>query len=201
MKKIIIVLILLSFQKIHAQDSLSTVFAKIYNEYRIQNNLSTLVYGMELDSVAMIRLVESSQGVDDCFTDPFTGGICEDGIRDLHFKFNTRANDFNQKNNKIEIINENMLLFPEFTSPKILVETASNGIYIPKKDTINIKHKNGMIEKNIAENSLKSWIESNKHKVNLLMKNGTRFAFKTFRTMHNNYQWLHVVFLMGTDKN
>ena len=103
--------------------------------------------------------------------------------------------------NKIEIINENMLLFPEFTSPKILVETASNGIYIPKKDTINIKHKNGMIEKNIAENSLKSWIESNKHKVNLLMKNGTRFAFKTFRTMHNNYQWLHVVFLMGTDKN
>ena len=63
-------------------------------------------------------------------------------------------------------------------------------------------HKHDFVR--ILDNMLleyKSWIESNKHKVNLLMKNGTRFAFKTFRTMHNNYQWLHVVFLMGTDKN
>lgn len=200
MKKLIIGLLLLSFERANAQDSLSTVFAKLYNEYRIQNNLPTLVYDMELDSIATIRLLESSQGTDDCFADPFAGGICKDGIRDLHFKFEKTASEFNDKNDKIMIINENMLALAEFTSPKLSVNTVGNAFYLPDSDTIIVKHKNGVIHKNLAEKCLRKWIESHAHNINLLKKHGTRFAFKTFRTMHNNYQWLHAVFLMATDK-
>jgi uncharacterized protein YkwD len=62
-------LVVLSHYVLIAQDSLSIEFIKVYNQYRIQNNLPLLQYDMQLDSFAMIRLVESAQGTDDCFTD------------------------------------------------------------------------------------------------------------------------------------
>ena len=69
MYKISMFLVVLSHYVLIAQDSLSIEFIKVYNQYRIQNNLPLLQYDMQLDSFAMIRLVESAQGTDDCFTD------------------------------------------------------------------------------------------------------------------------------------
>ena len=198
MKKQFIILLLISLGKINAQDSLSTVFARLYNEYRVQKNLPTLIYDMQIDSLATIRLIESSKGVDDCFAEPMKGINCKDGIRDLHFKFKSTSADFNSKND-IFILNENMIAFTEFTSPILIKRNMGNGFFAPTVDTIKVQHENNQFTQKVAEKALQEWIESHGHNINLLNANGTRFAFKVYRTMHNGFQWLHAVFLMGTD--
>lgn len=186
---------LLSIERSNAQDSLSTIFIKLYNEYRIQNNLSTLVYDVELDSLAMIRLIESSTGVDDCFSDPILGMKCENENKNLHFRFNSNKSDFNNKNLKIMVLSENMNVYPGFTIYKQDVSVLKN-----VNDSDYIITNNNSIPLEVVQGFLKSWIGSHNHNLNLIDKNATRFAFKIFTTMHNNYSWIHACFLIGQDK-
>ena len=195
MKYIFVLLMLLSIERSNAQDSLSTIFIKLYNEYRIQNNLSTLVYDVELDSLAMIRLIESSTGVDDCFSDPILGMKCENENKNLHFRFNSNKSDFNNKNLKIMVLSENMNVYPGFTIYKQDVSVLKN-----VNDSDYIITNNNSIPLEVVQGFLKSWIGSHNHNLNLIDKNATRFAFKIFTTMHNNYSWIHACFLIGQDK-
>lgn len=200
MKYLFVLLMLLSIERSNAQDSLSTVFIKLYNEYRTQNNLPTLVYDMELDSLAMIRLIESSAGVNDCFSDPIVGMKCENGYKNLHFKFQSNASDFNNKNSKIMVLSENMNVCPGFTIYKKVNNKKDVSFMKNVNDSDYIITKNDSIPLEVVQGFLRSWIESHDHNLNLLDKKATRFAFKIFSTTHNNYQWLHACFLIGQDK-
>jgi hypothetical protein len=197
MYKISMLLAVLSHYVLIAQDSLSIEFIKIYNQYRIQNNLPLLQYDMELDSFAMIRLVESAQGTDDCFNDPNFNGHCKDGIRNLHYRFLSNATDFNNTNRRISVDGENMCVSSDyyitrkvFRLSSFTTYTVEDSIIIPKISTI----------KNIAQEFLDSWISSPGHNLLLLSKKSTLFAFKTYRTMHNKKQYVHGVFVMGSLK-
>ena len=70
MRILILILLTLPNVVLYAQDSLSAVFTKILNEYRIQNNAYPLIYDLSLDSVSMVLLIESAHGIDDCFDNP-----------------------------------------------------------------------------------------------------------------------------------
>lgn len=182
----------------NAQDSLSAVFAKILNEYRIQNNLNPLDYDSNLDSVAMLRLIESANGTDHCFSDPRKGFDCKDGgVRDLHFKFQKTADLFNKNNDTIQIIGENMRAAPEFEAIYMIPADKINTNF--NLDTIPIDHFICSEVKDIAESCLKGWIKSPRHNSILLHINAKAFSFKIFRTKHFNLDWLHAVFLI-TDK-
>ena len=117
MKKILLILLFIGLNQVHAQDSLSTAFLNLLNKYRIENNLHPLIYDASLDSVAMVRLVESSQGIDDCFDEKPDLNVlykCKDGLRNMHFKFDKTMKSFNKMNNDIQIISENMVLMAQF---------------------------------------------------------------------------------------
>ena len=49
MKKLFVIILFLNLTQMNAQDSLSNIFTKILNEYRIQNNLHPLIYDANLD--------------------------------------------------------------------------------------------------------------------------------------------------------
>lgn len=200
MKYLFVILMLLSIERSDAQDSLSTVFINIYNQYRIQNNLPTLVYDMELDSLAMVRLIESSTGVDDCFSDPIVGMKCENEYKNLHFRFQSNASDFNSKNPKVMVTSENMNVCPGFSIYKKTNNKNEVSFFKNVTDSNYIISKNNAIPEEVVQGFLKSWIGSHDHNLNLLDKNATRFAFKVFSTMHNNYRWIHACFLVGQDK-
>ena len=69
---------------------------------------------MQLDSLAILRLIESAKGVDDCFEDPNFNGVCKDSIRDLHFRFQTTVDDYHSKNPKTTVTGENIGVMAEF---------------------------------------------------------------------------------------
>jgi hypothetical protein len=54
--------------------------------------------------------------------------------------------------------------------------------------------------KEIAEEFLAAWISSPGHNQLLLSKQPTLFAFKIYRTLHNNKPYVHGVFVMGSQK-
>ena len=193
MYKISMLLLVLSHYVLIAQDSLSIEFIKVYNQYRIQNNLPLLQYDMQLDSFAMIRLVESAQGTDDCFTD--SNYKCKDG-RDLHHRFLSNATDFNNINSRISIEGENMAVFPGYTR---VIRIQSLSWHTPYRiDTIITPIISSI--KEIAEEFLAAWISSPGHNQLLLSKQPTLFAFKTYRTLHNNKPYVHGVFVIGSQK-
>ena len=195
MYKISMLLVVLSHYVLIAQDSLSIEFIKVYNQYRIQNNLPLLQYDMQLDSFAMIRLVESAQGTDDCFTD--SNFQCKDGLRNLHYKFLSNATDFNNINSSISVQGENMTVFPGYTSA-IRIQRLSWLTTYSKIDTITTPIISSI--KEIAEEFLAAWISSPGHNQLLLSKQPTLFAFKTYRTLHNNKPYVHGVFVIGSQK-
>lgn len=196
MNKISMLLAVLSHYVLIAQDSLSIEFIKIYNQYRIQNNLPLLQYDMELDSFAKIRLVESAQGTDDCFNDPNFNGHCKDGIRNLHYRFLSNATDFNNTNSRISVQGENMVVSPGSISVIRIQRLSWLTPY--RKDTIITPVISSI--KEIAEEFLAAWISSPGHNQLLLSKQPTLFAFKTYRTLHNNKPYVHGVFVIGSQK-
>ena len=199
MKKLFVLILLLNLHQMNAQDSLSAAFTKILNEYRIQNNLHPLVYDSSLDSVSMVRLIESAHGIDDCFEDINTAPNCKDGVRDLHFKFNKTATSFNQNNNKIQILAENMLVIAEFTTFKIVSDTKN---FLDKVDVNSLptSHTECTPVINVAKECLDLWISSHGHNQNLLHNTATRFSFKIYRMKHYNLDWLHAVYLTAKEK-
>jgi uncharacterized protein YkwD len=188
-------LVVLSHYVLIAQDSLSIEFIKVYNQYRIKNNLPLIQYDMQLDSFAMIRLVESAQGTDDCFNDSMYK--CKDGLRNLHYRFVSNATDFNNTNSRISVEGENMAVFWGYFSAIKIQRLSWLTPYITK-DTI-ITPKISSI-KEIAEEFLAAWISSPGHNQLLLSKRSTLFAFKIYRTLHNNKPYVHGVFVMGSQK-
>ena len=54
--------------------------------------------------------------------------------------------------------------------------------------------------KEIAKEFLAAWISSPGHNQLLLSKQPTLFAFKTYRTLHNNKPYVHGVFVIGSQK-
>ena len=186
MYKISMLLVVLSHYVLIAQDSLSIEFIKVYNQYRIQNNLPLLQYDMQLDSLAIIRLIESAKGIDDCFEDP--NFRCKDSIRNLHFKYQTTVNDYHSKNPKTTVTGENMAVIGEFGyySPRFTYMIRRSNLHVPLQ--------------NIAESFLKSWIDSPKHNELLLNTKANRCAFRVLRTMHQDKPWIHAIFLAGYNK-
>ena len=196
MYKISMLLLVLSHYVLIAQDSLSIEFIKVYNQYRIQNNLPLLQYDMQLDSFAMIRLVESAQGTDDCFDDPNFNGNCKDGLRNLHYRFLSNATDFNNTNSRISVQGENMVVSPG--SIAVIRIQRLSWLTPYRIDTIITPVISSI--KEIAEEFLAAWISSPGHNQLLLSKQPTLFAFKTYRTLHNNKPYVHGVFLIGSQK-
>jgi uncharacterized protein YkwD len=193
MFRAIIMVMFASHQMILSQDSMSAAFLTLLNKYRIEMNLPTVEYDMQLDSLALVRLIESAKGINDCFEEEGFYGHCKDGMRNLHFKFMRNTEDFHNNSNRIFVFAENMIVAPEyFTYQKGL---SLGGTPISISETIYVK--NGRNIANPDKEFLDAWIKSPGHNVNLLARDGTLCAFKTYRTMHSNKQWLHGVFLIA----
>ena len=182
----VLVAMVLMVHSIIAQDSLSRQYLSYVNIYRFLHNLPVLEYDMQLDSLAIIRLIESAKGVDDCFEDP--NFRCKDSIRNLHFKYQTTVNDYHSKNPKTTVTGENMAVIGEFGyySPRFTYMIRRSNLHVPLQ--------------NIAESFLKSWIESPKHNELLLNTHANRCAFRVYRTMHQDKPWIHAIFLAGYTK-
>ena len=184
----VLVAFLLMVHSIIAQDSLSRQYLSYINIYRFLHNLPVLEYHMQLDSLAIIRLIESAKGVDDCFEDPNFNGVCKDSIRNLHFTFHAAVNDYHSKNPKTTVTGENMAVMEEFGyySPRFTFMIRRSNLHVPLQ--------------NIAESFLKSWIDSPKHNELLLNTKANRCAFRVLRTMHQDKPWIHAIFLAGYNK-
>ena len=180
----VLVAFLLMVHSIIAQDSLSRQYLSYVNIYRFLHNLPVLEYDMQLDSLAIIRLIESAKGVDDCFEEPEFKGLCKDGIRNLHFKFKSNTEDFHNNTNRIFVLGENMVAAPEYCTFQRGFSLGGTPISI--SETIHIK--NGKNVANPAKKFLGGWIKSPGHNQILLAVDATLCAFKIYRTMHNNKQ-------------
>ena len=174
MYKISMLLVVLSHYVLIAQDSLSIEFIKVYNQYRIQNNLPLLQYDMQLDSFAMIRLVESAQGTDDCFTD--SNFQCKDGLRNLHYRFLSNATDFNNTNSRISVQGENMVVSPG--SIAVIRIQRLSWLTPYRIDTIITPVISSI--KEIAEEFLAAWISSPGHNQLLLSKQMCLISYSSF---------------------
>jgi hypothetical protein len=144
----------------------------------------------------MVRLVESSQGIDDCFDEKPDLNVlykCKDGLRNMHFKFDKTMKSFNKMNNDIQIISENMVLMAQFKK-----RIPSNNFAF-NNDTVDVV-ESFEITSDIAEKSMESWIGSPGHNLNLLNKKATRFSYKIYRTKHKGYSYIHGVFLLANEK-
>lgn len=199
MKKLFVIIIFLNLIQMNAQDSLSNVFTKILNEYRIQNNLHPLIYDSNLDSVSMKRLIETAHGIDDCFENPEKGPVCKDGIRNQHFKFAKTMDSFNRSNQNMQILSENMLVIAEFTTIGKM-PNGNNTVTASNVDSLIISRRDYTPCNNVAEFSLKSWIDSHNHNLNLLHREATKFSFRIYRMKHFNLDWIHAVFLLVNEK-
>jgi hypothetical protein len=142
----------------------------------------------------MIRLVESAQGTDDCFTD--SNFQCKDGLRNLHYRFLSNATYFNNINSRISAQGENMAVFPGYT--RVIRMQRLSWLTPYRIDTIITPTISSI--KEIAEEFLAAWISSPGHNQLLLSKQPTLFAFKIYRTLHNNKPYVHGVFVMGSQK-
>ena len=192
----VLVAFLLMVHSVIAQDSLSRQYLSYVNMYRLVHNLPLLEYDMQLDSLALVRLIESAKGVDDCFEESEFKGLCKDGIRNLHFKFKSNTEDFHNNTNRIFVLGENMVAAPEYCTFQRGFSLGGTPISI--SETIHIK--NGKNVANPAKKFLGGWIKSPGHNQILLAVDATLCAFKIYRTMHNNKQWLHGVFLIAKNR-
>ena len=184
--KTLLISLLLMVHSVIAQDSLSRQYLSYVNMYRLVHNLPLLEYDMQLDSLALVRLIESAKGVDDCFEDP--NFRCKDSIRDLHFKFRTTVKDYHSKNPKTKVNGENMAVIGEF------------GYYSPRFTNMIRRSNLNVPLQNIAESFLQGWIHSPKHNELLLNTHANRCAFRVYRTMHQDKPWIHAIFLAGYNK-
>ena len=209
MKKLIVILLLVYLPSI-AQDSLSKEFMRLYNEYRVKNQLPTLEYDMQLDSFALERLIVSSAGISDCMVHIEKIEDCPDG-RDLHFKFQPMVRRFNDSNSLMTITGENMAAGGEYALlwdfPKRTFWDKVHRFFIklfggefPKSKPIYSSGSHIKIP-NPATAFLQSWIESPGHNKYLLHKENTHFAFRIYRTTHFGRIYLHSVFIGGIKKN
>ena len=149
---------------------------------------------MQLDSLAILRLIESAKGVDDCFENP--NFRCKDSIRDLHFRFQTTVNDYHSKNSKTTVTGENMAVMAEF-------QYFSSSYWLT--DKIRITNPISSINCNVplhhvAETFLDGWIHSPKHNELLLNTKANSCAFRVYRTMHQDKPWIHAIFLAAYTK-
>lgn len=213
MKAAMIICVLI-LQNCLAQDSISLVFMKEYNQYRHEKNLNPLQYAHELDSISLIRLTESAAGIDDCFElENKRPGTCSDGIRNPHFKFEKTKKAYNADSNLFTIISENMAVCGEFMIGKnivkrkqksqgtlasllnILFPTAQNEV----SDTIYYQAEKVVLN-NLEKKMLDMWISSPKHNAFLLDREITHFSYKIYRTLHSGRPWTHAIFLGAVKK-
>lgn len=189
----VLVAIVLMVQNILAQDSLSRQYLSYVNIYRFFHNLPLLEYDMQLDSLAILRLIESAKGLDDCFEDPNFNGVCKDSIRNLHFKFQTTVDDYHSNHPNTFVTGENMGAIQEF-------QYFSSSYWLT--DKIRITNPITSINCNVplhhvAETFLDGWIHSPNHNELLLNTKANRCAFRVLRTMHQDKPWIHAIFLAG----
>ncbi len=210
MKKLIVIMLMVYLPSF-AQDSLSTEFMRLYNEYRVMNQLPPLEYDMQLDSFALQRLIVSSAGISDCMVHIEKIEDCPDG-RNLHFKFQPMVRRFNDSNLMMTITGENMAAGGEYRLFWNVIEVGFwdkvNNFFkkiFGGEDEIKSKiiYSSGSHMKipNPASAFLKSWIESPGHNKYLLHKENTHFAFRIYRTTHFGRIYLHSVFIGGKKKN
>lgn len=212
MKKLIVIMLMMYLPSF-AQDSLSTEFMRLYNEYRVKNQLPPLEYDMQLDSLCLDRLIVASAGISDCFVSIEKIDPCPDG-RNQHFKFSKTAEKFNNANNGITLTGENMVVTGEFDVWEDYIypeRTFFEKIWRFFRRILGIKsnHKTpptytmGKYRPvaNPAKSFLDSWISSPGHNRYLLYDKNTHFAFRIYRTMHYGRPYLHGVFLGGIKKN
>ncbi len=209
MKKLIVIMLMVYLPSF-AQDSLSTEFMRLYNEYRVMNQLPPLEYDMQLDSFALQRLIVSSAGISDCMVHIEKIEDCPDG-RNLHFKFQPMVRRFNDSNSLMTITGENMAAGGEYAVywdfPERTFWDKVNRFFIklfggelPKSKPIYSSGGHIKIP-NPASTLLKGWIESPGHNRYLLNKENTHFAFRIYRTTHFGRIYLHSVFIGGIKKS
>ena len=137
-------------------------------------------------------------GAYNCFDNPERGPVCKDGIRNQHFKFQKTMDYFNKHNDSLMILSENMLVIAEFTS--IGKTLGGNVVTKDNLDSFIVSYRVCTPLSEIAEFSLKSWIDSPKHNQNLLHRTATRISYKIFRMKHYNLDWIHSVLILATLK-
>jgi hypothetical protein len=229
MKKMIVLICLMTQSILYSQDSISIKFTELYNNFRKENNLSVLKYSEELEKLATERIMVVSKECDKCFSCVDWETVCPG--TDLHFKAISMLTAFNaDTNNKINASLENAVAVPEFhckilsSKPKeikkkmgffqkigaffssIFDSNDSEDVSINYPDNVDrgvyqAMKKTPLKEEEIPLKMFEMWKDSKVHRRAFENKEITHYGFKYFRTIHDGNPWIHGVWIGGYEKN
>jgi hypothetical protein len=226
MKNAFVFLVLTMHTVMLSQDSISIEFARLYNQFRKDNQLQPVEYSLELEKFAHERLRVSIEGTKECYT--FGNWEDQCPTKNMHFKFIPMGLNHNENSEmEIDVVTENMALHGEFTysetpinsKPKktILtkIEAFFDSLFDSEKD-ITIQYSKTSNNKNLYEYKIVSfdpikethianvffqdWVGSQGHKRNFMIKDLTHFAFAFCRTQKNGAPYIQAVWIGGKKK-
>jgi hypothetical protein len=215
MKKIMFLLLIVMQFNLHSQDSSALEFIKQYNKFRVENNLPTLEYSLELEEFAKQRIVVVSKDLADCY------GDCDDDNsepkcpgKNLHFKFIRMGEVHNIDSNKrFKVKYECAAMIPQFECyPYSNINNSKNQksdtlirnlSYSDKNDRVEYKavFKEMVKEEDLPLYFLNLWINSPGHKSALLSKDFTHFGFKYLDVYYQGNKWVQGYWIAGKLKN
>ena len=198
MKKMMFLLFVFIQCSLYSQDSSALEFIKHYNKFRIENNLPTLEYSVELEEFAKERIIVVSRDLADCY------GDCADDFadeprcpgRDLHFKFLRMGETHNIDSNKrFRVKYENAVMVPQFECYPYFNRNNNK----TQKSVIEYKavFKEMVKEIDIPLCFLNLWIGSPSHKSSLLSEDFTHIGFKYLDVYYQGNKWVQGYWIAG----
>lgn len=211
MKKMIVLICLMTQSILYSQDSISIKFSELYNNFRKENNLPALQYSMELEKFAEERLKVTSDGTTECF--PCRDWNLRCPTKDLHYKFEKMVKEHNKDSmSKYIVITENVAVISEFIDSKIRINREKPIDYGKEEVVIDYHNKSNeeyeykflknrpIKDDKIPYEFFNEWIGSSGHKINFQSRMITHFAFKIYRAIHNGNPYLHGIWIAGSKK-
>ena len=199
MKKMMFLLFVFIQCSLYSQDSSALEFIKHYNKFRIENNLPTLEYSVELEEFAKERIIVVSRDLADCY------GDCADDFadkprcpgKDLHFKCLEMADSHHIDSNKrFRVKFENAAMFPQFECYPYFNRNNNNKT---QKSGIEYKvvFKEMIKEIDLPLYFLNKWIGSPSHKSALLSEDFTHIGFKYLDVYYQGNKWVQGYWIAG----
>lgn len=214
----------------YCQDSSSIMFAKIYDNFRKENNLPILKYNMELEKFAEERINVVSAETGRCYRSCYNPDLFCNGMEGQHRKFIPMAEEHNKDSSKkYRIITENSVMSQQFQCYKVItpkpqrvkkvgffgkISNFFSSLFTSEDEDVTIDYaKEKKIEEfefKIEYNPTKDadvplhlfniWLGSIGHKNAFLKKDITHYGFKYKRVIHDGNEWIEGKWIAGTIK-
>ena len=215
---------------LYSQDSSALEFIRLYNKFRVENNLATLEYSVELEEFAKERIIVVSAETGRCYRSCYDPDLFCNAMEGQHKKFIPMAEKHNKDSSKkYRVVTENSVMSQQFQCYKVItpnpqivkkvgffgkISNFFSSLFTSEDEAVSIDYtKEKKIEEfqfKIEYNPTKDadvplhlfniWVGSVGHKKAFLKKDITHYGFKYKRVIHDGNEWIEGKWIAGTIK-